>query len=68
MPPKGGTNWPDATIRMAVDYMVSLNKYRAIERAQAHRFRDVDAADLRFARQVRAGARELEHAVIGARR
>ncbi len=26
MPPKGGTNWPDATIRMAVDYMVSLNK------------------------------------------
>jgi cytochrome c5 len=26
MPPKGGTTWPDATIRMAVDYMVSLNK------------------------------------------
>jgi cytochrome c5 len=26
MPPKGGTSWPDATIRMAVDYMVSLNK------------------------------------------
>ena len=26
MPPKGGTDWPDATIRMAVDYMVSLNK------------------------------------------
>jgi cytochrome c5 len=26
MPPKGGTNWPDATIRMAVDYMVSLDK------------------------------------------
>ena len=26
MPPKGGTNWPDATIRMSVDYMVSLNK------------------------------------------
>jgi cytochrome c5 len=26
MPPKGGTNWPDATIRLAVDYMVSLNK------------------------------------------
>jgi cytochrome c5 len=26
MPPRGGTNWPDATIRMAVDYMVSLNK------------------------------------------
>ena len=26
MPPKGGTNWPDATIRMTVDYMVSLNK------------------------------------------
>jgi cytochrome c5 len=26
MPPKGGTQWPDATIRMAVDYMVSLNK------------------------------------------
>ena len=26
MPPKGGTMWPDATIRMAVDYMVSLNK------------------------------------------
>ena len=25
MPPKGGTNWPDATIRMTVDYMVSLN-------------------------------------------
>jgi cytochrome c5 len=26
MPPKGGTSWPDATIKMAVDYMVSLNK------------------------------------------
>jgi cytochrome c5 len=26
MPPKGGTNWPDATIRMTVDYMISLNK------------------------------------------
>ncbi len=26
MPPRGGTNWPDPTIRMAVDYMVSLNK------------------------------------------
>jgi cytochrome c5 len=26
MPPRGGTPWPDATIRMAVDYMVSLNK------------------------------------------
>jgi cytochrome c5 len=26
MPPKGGTAWPDATIRMTVDYMVSLNK------------------------------------------
>lgn len=26
MPPKGGTNWPDAAIRMTVDYMVSLNK------------------------------------------
>jgi cytochrome c5 len=26
MPPRGGTNWPDATIRMAVDYMISLNK------------------------------------------
>jgi cytochrome c5 len=26
MPPKGGTTWPDATVRMAVDYMVSLNK------------------------------------------
>ena len=26
MPAKGGTTWPDATIRMAVDYMVSLNK------------------------------------------
>jgi cytochrome c5 len=26
MPPKGGTNWPDATIRMTVDYMVLLNK------------------------------------------
>jgi cytochrome c5 len=26
MPPKGGTQWPDATIRMTVDYMVSLNK------------------------------------------
>lgn len=25
MPPKGGTTWPDATIRMTVDYMVSLN-------------------------------------------
>jgi cytochrome c5 len=26
MPPKGGTTWPDATIRATVDYMVSLNK------------------------------------------
>jgi cytochrome c5 len=26
MPPKGGTNWPDATVQMAVDYMVSLAK------------------------------------------
>jgi cytochrome c5 len=26
MPPKGGTTWPDATIRMTVDYMVSQNK------------------------------------------
>jgi cytochrome c5 len=26
MPPKGGTTWPDATVRMAVDYMVSLAK------------------------------------------
>ena len=26
MPAKGGTNWPDATIRMTVDYMISLNK------------------------------------------
>lgn len=26
MPAKGGTTWPDATIRSAVDYMVSLNK------------------------------------------
>jgi cytochrome c5 len=26
MPPRGGTAWPDATIRMAVDYMVSLDK------------------------------------------
>jgi len=26
MPARGGTNWPDATIRSAVDYMVSLNK------------------------------------------
>ena len=26
MPPRGGTTWPDATIRMGVDYMVSLNK------------------------------------------
>jgi len=26
MPARGGTTWPDATIRMAVDYMVSLNK------------------------------------------
>ena len=26
MPPKGGTTRPDATIRMAVDYMVSQNK------------------------------------------
>ncbi|MDP9064724.1 MAG: c-type cytochrome [Pseudomonadota bacterium] len=26
MPARGGTNWPDATIRQAVDYMVSLNK------------------------------------------
>lgn len=26
MPARGGTTWPDATIRMTVDYMVSLNK------------------------------------------
>ncbi len=26
MPPKGGTTWPDSTIKMTVDYMVSLNK------------------------------------------
>jgi cytochrome c5 len=26
MPPRGGTTWPDAAIRMTVDYMVSLNK------------------------------------------
>ncbi len=26
MPAKGGTTWPDATIRMTVDYMMSLNK------------------------------------------
>ena len=26
MPARGGTTWPDATIRQAVDYMVSLNK------------------------------------------
>jgi len=26
MPAKGGTNWPDDTIRKVVDYMVSLNK------------------------------------------
>jgi cytochrome c5 len=26
MPPRGGTTWPDPTIRLAVDYMVSLNK------------------------------------------
>jgi cytochrome c5 len=27
MPPRGGTTWPDATIRMTVDYMVSLNRF-----------------------------------------
>jgi len=26
MPARGGTTWPDATIRMTVDYMVSLSK------------------------------------------
>ncbi len=26
MPPRGGSTWPDATVRMAVDYMVSLAK------------------------------------------
>ena len=26
MPAKGGTTWPDATIKATVDYMVSLNK------------------------------------------
>jgi len=26
MPARGGTTWPDAAIRMTVDYMVSLNK------------------------------------------
>lgn len=26
MPPRGGTTWPDATIRMTVDYMVSQSK------------------------------------------
>jgi cytochrome c5 len=25
MPPRGGTTWPDATIHMTVDYMMSLN-------------------------------------------
>jgi cytochrome c5 len=27
MPPRGGTTWPDAAMRMAVDYMVSLNRF-----------------------------------------
>ena len=27
MPPRGGTTWPDATVRMTVDYMVSLNRF-----------------------------------------
>jgi cytochrome c5 len=26
MPAKGGTTWPDATIRLAVDYMVAQAK------------------------------------------
>jgi cytochrome c5 len=26
MPPRGGTTWPDTTIHMAVDYMVSLDR------------------------------------------
>jgi cytochrome c5 len=26
MPARGGTTWPDATIRMTVDYMVALSK------------------------------------------
>jgi cytochrome c5 len=26
MPPRGGTTWPDATIHMAADYIVSLAK------------------------------------------
>ena len=26
MPPRAGTTWPDATLHMAVDYMVSINK------------------------------------------
>lgn len=26
MPAKGGTTWPDATIRMTVDYMIAQNK------------------------------------------
>ncbi len=26
MPARGGTTWPDATIRMTIDYMISLNK------------------------------------------
>jgi cytochrome c5 len=26
IPPRGGSTWPDNTIHMAVDYMVSLNK------------------------------------------
>ncbi len=26
MPARGGTTWPDATVRMAVDYMISLTK------------------------------------------
>lgn len=25
MPPRGGTTWPDATIHMTIDYMVTLN-------------------------------------------
>ena len=39
-----------------------------VERAQMHRFRDIDNADIRRRGQIRAGARQSQHTVIGPRR
>ena len=39
-----------------------------VQRAQIHRFRDIDNADIRRRSQIRAGARQSQHAVISPRR